>query len=310
MTTPSHAMRRSLERSARAFDVPALLDVLALLGYRESDVVFSGPIGWTSRGSVVEAVELAQGARARAEVTTNLGLLGPQGPLPSFLLEALEAFETRQDTRLLDLLGALDHHALALRFASLYPERDPRLAGGADWETAKRSVTRSLGLASPSSLHWLFSQVFPELAVAVRRDRASRRVPAQDYRIGALQLGVAALGGEAEIEAGGIEVVLTADAPPPAPSWAFEARRRIREQVAPTLTGLELELTVWLLLREAPHPLRLALDAVGDAVLGEASLAEPPASPGDDDASFEANPPGRSLLICTGPISALHSLQP
>jgi hypothetical protein len=291
MTGPSHAIRRSVARAARDFDAPALLDVLALLGYRESDVTFRGRVGWTSCANVLEACELTDD---EAVVSTNIGLLGPQGPLPSFFLEALEAL---QDPTLLDLIGVLDHHALALRFASLYPERDARLAGGTAWEETKRSVTRALGLASPSTLHWLFEQVFPELAVTVRRGRAHRRVLAQDARLGTLRLSVAALGGDAELPTGGIEVTLIADVPSPDRSWPAEAARRMREQILPTLAGLELELTVRLRLLEPAHHLRLAIDGVGDATLG--------GDAGERDLTAE-----RLLLVCSGPISELHFPQP
>jgi hypothetical protein len=300
MIRAPHAIERDLRRSAQAFDVPALLDVLALLGHREPDVVFGGELGAPSRGNVVEAVAFTAGdafTASAAQVTTNLGLLGPQSPLPSFFLEALE---TLQVPTLLDLIRVLDHQALALRFASLYPERDPRLAGGTAWEPAKRRVTHTLGLASPSSLHWLFTLVFPELAVIVRRGGVHRRVAAPDARLGTLRLAVAALGGDAVVPTGGLDVLLDADdVPPPGPSWMAEAARRMRDQIVPTLTGVELDLTVRLRLCDVPHHLRIAIDPIGDATLGGADQLDD--RPGDHDATTE-----RLLLVCSGAISDLH----
>jgi len=288
MTGSSRAVHRDVERAAQQFDAPALLDVLALLGYRDADVTLQSEPSSTSRSCPIEDVELGE---REAQVRTSIGLLGPQSPLPSFFLQAVDTLE---DPALRELLGVLDHHALALRFASLYPERDPRLAGGAPWEQAKQRVTRSLGLASPSTLHWLFSQVFPELAVVVRRGRVMRHVAGQDARIGALRLGVAAVGGDPEVPTGGIEVTLTADdVRPPGRSWPGEVARRLREQILPTLDGVELDLTVRLRLFDRPHPLRLAIDGLGGAL-------ESAPHTGDDTAAIE-----RVLVICSGAVTKL-----
>jgi hypothetical protein len=261
-----------VQRRAHDFDVPALLDRLASLGFQGADVELRSRRSTVCQGRVVHAVGLDPAAH-RVTVDVNLGLLAASSPLPSYFLQAIDELDSddlTSDERL-ELVRLLDHHLLRERFASLYPERDAGLSGGEGWEETKALLASQLGLASPSSLHWLFASVFPELTVLVRRGRAGRQVPSEAVRLGQSRLGSGSFGGRAEVGTGTIEVTLGGGDTPAASglTWPAEARRRLEDQVLPVLGDRAAQVTVWLALDEPVEPFQLAaVSSLGAGELG------------------------------------------
>jgi hypothetical protein len=247
-------LRRRLVRKARKFDAPSLLAALAQVGYGEDAIVFKSRHG-TSRGaSLIHAVELLEKPERRAVVTVNIGLLGSESPLPSYVQKVVE----RAPDRLVPFFEYFDHTLIKSRFKSLQPERDPAIVS--DWETARQSVSRLVRLDTPASAHWLFRRVYPELEVAVRRAPGKRKVATTPLRVGKSAVGSAeTIGGLAEVMSGGLAVLLVAPDANAANGrpWQDEAATRMSERLLPLMPESDMALTVTLLIRERPNQLQL-----------------------------------------------------
>ncbi len=258
-----HELEERICDRARDFDPPALLGLL-----RES---FPG------RSIRLRAKEMASPQRTMVDsvvfegdeiaVYLNAGLLSSSSPLPSYFTDLLIGREP--DSGLHRLLEALNEVILALRVEALWPEASPRLF---PWAQRFRRGTVGLSApASPSTLHWIFRSVFPELRTTVRRTNRQVHVALADVCLGQTPLGSGALGGEIGVPTAGFDVWLRADDPESLDgrAWAVEGKRRIESLVLPALAFTGVPLRV-LLLELGPAP---ALALQNDIYLGFHPLA-------------------------------------
>lgn len=230
------ALPARIAARARDFDAPALLALLrsAFPGrtLRLRAFESASPQRTLVHAVVFDGDEIA--------VYLNAGLLSSTSPLPSYFTELL--IGRAPDSSLHGLLASLNEVLLGLRVEALSPETSPRLF---PWAPGFRRAAVGLSApASPSTLHWIFRAVFPELRVVVRRSDRALRVPTADVCLGQTPLGRGALGGEAKVPAPGFDVWLRADAPETLDgrAWGVEGRRRIEALVLPALafTGVPL----------------------------------------------------------------------
>jgi hypothetical protein len=250
----------AISRRAREFDAPALV---ALLEER-----FPGrPIRFRSHPSLATQPTLVQAvdfAPDHVMVTLNVGLFSSTSPVPSYFRELLA--HHRAGPALEGVLALLDDRLLRDRVAGLRPA----LA------SVRRDALALSRPASPLTVHWVLGKVYPELAVSVRRAPVRRTMPAEDLRLGRAILGYAALGGEAEVAAPGLDAVLCADESTTwsGEPWAVEAGRRLSARVFPALGGMSAHLRVLLVDREGLG--RIDLDAVSLLGFDPLVRAQPP----------------------------------
>jgi len=274
------AMARVLEKRIRErihhFDLPALLDLLALAHYRAEDIEYRSHRTQRHQGHLVNKIDFITDEdergkeRRRVVIEVNVGLLSVQSLLPSFLLRTLEE---QQDDRMASFLRFFDHELLRARFAGLYPDRDEALLPGWHAKEADRHRLRLLRPTSPSTLHWLFAKVFPETEISVRRQVRRQPVPSSDIRLNQSKLGDStSMGGFAQVPTGGLEVSIFCDEPwsGTGRAWAHEAPERLNTHILPLLDDTPLLLTVILVLRD--HHNRIRIDNQGtledDSYLG------------------------------------------
>lgn len=237
-------MQARIRARARDFEVPALLDLLAHLGYRREDISYRGYLSARPHPSVVHQVEFFdRDGRARVAITLNLGMLSCRSPLPSYFGELLTDIDTADALR--ELLELVDHTLLETRCRSYRPERT-----FAEWQQTKRDMLRLTGLCSPSLVTSLFARVFPELDVAVTRGVGEIPVLVGTTRIGRAALGNCAFGSYINKPSPGVRVTLRAQdvtsyAGVP---WRAEATRRLHGYVLPLLRDTGMHLVVELLL--------------------------------------------------------------
>ncbi|MCP3101828.1 hypothetical protein LZ198_23405 [Myxococcus sp. K15C18031901] len=246
-TPPAASIEERIAERIGAFDMPALVELLAQEGYGPDDLELRSHRGTVHAPRLIHSIEFARQPR-RAIITVNLGLLSVQSPLPSFFLKAMERLE---HDSLETFLGYFDHLLLRARFAGLFPERDASLLPG--WEQSAAHRLRLLRPSCPSTLHWLFSLAFPEADVRVRRSTRRQRIDTRGIRLGGAALGDGtAMGGFATVPTGGMEAWLYIDESfsGTGTPWAIEARRRLRSRVLPHLTDTPVFLTVMLVLRD------------------------------------------------------------
>jgi hypothetical protein len=233
---------------AREFSLPALLDVLQLLDYRPDEIEFLGVMSYAFPGSLIHSVNFLSAPRRMVRISLHMGLLSAQSPLPSYFLKYAESLEI---DALFDFLGFFDHHLLKRRAASLYPERDRTLF--ADWSETQAQLLQLVGLTAPSTLHWLFQRVYPELGIEVRRSTERKPLNAEGVVLGNAKLGEAcAFGGGTTVPVGGLEVTLYSEEEltPTGTAWAVEASQRLNRQVFSALGETDVYLTVYLVIME------------------------------------------------------------
>lgn len=242
------ALEVRLQDEASSFDLRALVDVLLRDGYTEDRIELRSHRSTVHQGTLVHAVKLEKEPERRAVISLNVGLLAIQSPLPSFFLALVDQLDQEPFA---EFIAWFDDRLLKARLAGLFPERDEGLLPG--WDRAARDRLRLLRMTSPSTLHWLFRVVYPELEVTVRRGTTRRRVRSDGILLGTTVLGEgAAMGGYANVPTGGYEVTLfgSTDLSAAGVPWAIEAPRRLHRTILPLLGDVPFQLRVILTLRD------------------------------------------------------------
>lgn len=251
--TPQEAQ---IAQHARRFDPICLVRTLLYMGYALNDIGFRSHFSPCSQSSLVESIEFRRQPR-RAIVTLNLGLLGGQSLLPSYLFKQVHN-DTVDGARFAEFIGYFDDRLLRRFLMAVYPEMDSALYP--DWEGRKRGGLFSLKLDSLAVLHWLGQRVFPELQVRAEKATLTRSVEMDAPVLGKMRLGFQAVfGKQVELPVPGTRVTLVAEEDDYAEGqpWAQEVERRLRELVFPLLRGAGVDLEVWLVIRAQRGWLRL-----------------------------------------------------
>lgn len=255
------AIEERIQREARRFDLGALVRLLAEHGWPRETLLFQGnPEGGSS--SLVEAVELRTRPTRRAIVTVNMGLLGDSSLLPSYFLRAIEASQAPEV--FYDFVRFLDHVLVSAYLDAIWPEQDREVHG--DYRAMQRAFLSLGGFASTSTLQWLASCVFPELAVRAERASFSRATEEHGFRTGTSRLdGTSVIGRRYDAEAHGFAIELTADEEcnDRGRPWVHVVEQRLRERLLPIVAEARLALVVRL--RVLGHASWAHLDAPGAA---------------------------------------------
>lgn len=269
------------------FDVPALLDALRNLGYRDEQIEFMSNPVLSHQAALLEDIEFLEDP-PRVLILTNLGLLSGQGPIPSYFYQLLSE---QRDTSMTEFLWFFDNALLRQRFSGLFPERDTVIVP--DWGEVKRLQLALLQLGAPVGMHWLFRQVYPELPISVQRSVQKRRVRTEGVLMGAAELGSGcAFGGFTQVPVGGIDVRLLCEEwnTPTGKPWAHEAEQRLKRLVMPALESGDLFLTVTLVFLDRQSFAKLA----PQHFLGYEPIAVPP--------SDDLPPPVQQVILFQGEV--------
>jgi len=251
--TPQEAL---IARKIRRFDPVCLVRSLMHLGYAFEDIWFRSHYGTCSQDSLVEAIEFRREPR-RAIVTLNLGLLGGQSILPSYMFKQVHSDQIEAQ-RFTEFLGFFDDRLLRRYLLAIYPEMDAGLYQ--DWEARKRGGVFSLRLESVATLHWLAQQVFPELQVRVEKAALTRDIELDPPVLGKTQLGYQAVFGKrVKLPVPGHKITLIAEEDEFASGqpWPQEIERRLDALIFPLLRVVGVDLEVWLVIRAQRGWLRL-----------------------------------------------------
>jgi hypothetical protein len=255
----SHARQRQREHAlaarAHEFDGAALLDALADLGYDDGDIVLRSHHSMVRPSSLVHGLRFERAPQRRVVITLNVGLLGSETPLPSYIMKLADA----STDRLVPFFEYFDHTLLRGRLRMMWPERDPEL--GLDWVRTRRDVSKLVRMDSPAMAHWLFRHVYPELDVAVRRQPTKRTIATEPVVLGRTAIGDgSALGGVTDVLCAGLAAtIVTSEAlTSRGMPWQQEAARRLRENLLPQIVDSEMGLTVTLVIRDRPSFLTLS----------------------------------------------------
>ncbi len=256
------ARLQSIRKRIREFDLVALLNLLEWLGYRHEDIIFHSKLSRLSARSLIEDIEFLPPPGQTVLVSVNFGLLSYQTPLPTYFLKMVEQ-ENIDVPRFLAFLQFFADRMIRDFLHAIRPESDARL--GLGWQRSGRHLLRLLGVQSPSTLHWLFQLVFPELEVAVVRDSHWHWLAPGHIRLGANTLGEGAVfGGRTRVRVRGftVELLCEEDASYSAVPWGIEAVRRLEGQIFPLLAENDVHMKVILVIRDRKGWARLGRDSL------------------------------------------------
>ncbi len=278
-------MEQRIREQLHRFDVPALMDALLSMGYQEDQIEFMSNPVLTHRASLLEDIEF-QRDPPRVLLLTNFGLLGGQGPIPSYFFELLTE---QRDNSMTEFLWYFDNALLRQRFSGLLPERDRFIVP--DFTEVKQLQLALLQLGAPAGMHWLFRLVYPELPVSIRRSIQKRRVRTSGVQMGEAELGNGcAFGGFTQVPVGGIDVRLICEEwnTPTGKPWAHVAEQRLNRLIIPSLESSDVFLTVTLLFLDRTSFAKLA----PKNYLGYEPIAAPPVE--------DAPPPVQQVILFQG----------
>lgn len=233
----------------RDFDVVALLQLLAHIGYRREEILFRSHYSNVSPASLLEDIEFRTSPSRQVIITFNAGLLSAVTPLPSYFMKMLDA-GLMDEKAFVDFLGFFDHNLLGGYWHTVYPEFDQSLYP--DWEMTKRAYLRLTNLCSANSVHHLFHLVFPELGICVEKKSHTRHLKSEGIHLGETELGGRhIMGGQARLRHEGCTVTMYCDEEYSEQRipWADKIYKRLHTVLFPVLREAEVDLKVILVIR-------------------------------------------------------------
>ena len=239
------ALRRRISKQASKFDLLALLRALKHLGYAPSDLLFKNDPEEPAGHALISNVTFQESPHRHVAVTVNMGLLGPNSPLPSYFLRFLEEVPDRE--AYLQFMGFFDHLCIKNLLSSIHPDHFGRYYE--DWDHIRRSHLGICGLNSLERVQWLFSQFVPELPASITRSRFRQTGDYQPARTGITRLdGTGIMGRNYQSVKEGFIVKLHAEQERDSRgrSWAPMLEERFRLLIQPLLKlhGVEVSLTL------------------------------------------------------------------
>ena len=177
----------ALSRAARRFELPALLRVLGRFGYASEDIWFESARGAPASPGMIDSLRFEDAPR-RAVVRLSVGLLGSDGPLPSYFRRFAE--ELSDPRPYLAFVRFFDHVVAANLAYVAYP-----VDGVAHGSPLARAYQILGGARSPARIHALVRAIVPELAVEVFPATLAQRETNPPARLGDARLDGTALVG-------------------------------------------------------------------------------------------------------------------
>ena len=218
----------ALSRAARRFELPALLRVLDSHGYAPEDIWFESARGAPASPGMIDSLRFEDAPR-RAIVRLSVGLLGTDGPLPSYFRRFSE--ELADPRPYLAFVRFFDHVVAANLAYVAYPAD-----GVAHGSPLARAYQILGGARSPARIHALMRAIVPELALEVFPATLGQREANPAARLGEARLdGTALVGWSRRTEVAGFVARLHAEVEHDdrgAP-WADVVRERCERVLAP-----------------------------------------------------------------------------
>ena len=231
------------------FDFISLLRLLNHLGYTDKQIRFKSYNSLASQNGLIRKLEFDTQAEKKVVITLNLGLLGPQTPLPSY-------FQKRIDDGTMDVgnffqfINFFDHPLIGNFIMGAMPERNTKLFP--DWENTKLNFIKMLDLKSVSTVHWFLSLYFPELSLRVDKITNKRKISTKPFILGHAILGdTSTFGASTTIFTQGLKVTFFVEDESihQGIPWPKEIKKRLKAFVFPALSTVGMDIQVILVIK-------------------------------------------------------------
>ena len=243
---------QQIRDNIKHFDLPALLILLQHLNYKQ--IWFSGSDSLVSQERLIQGIEFKQ---QRVIITVNLGLLGPQSALPTYMMRMRETLIDK-DEEFKQFIGFFDHTLIFNTVKNSYPQLN--LDYFSQWEQEdEQGVGQSVGqgvnnthyaktwlwlttLKAKRSLHAVFAALFPECKVVCDAHKPLQCLPLQKTRLGKIALGTPYQLGDIAFTPASRVVVFLDNAAHQLPLSVL--KKRLHQEVLPLFAPLKLMLDV------------------------------------------------------------------
>lgn len=218
----------AIAAAARRFELPALLRVLRRRGWAAEDIWFESARGAPVSPGIIDSLRFEDAPR-RVVVRLSTGLLGVDGPLPSYFRRFAEDLT---DPRPYLAFVRFFDHVVAANLAHVAHAADG-VAHGSPLAHAYQILG---GARSPARIHALVRAIVPELALEVFPAILTRREPNDAARLGAARLdGTAVVGWSQRTQVAGLVARLHAEIEldDRGRPWADVVRERCERVLAP-----------------------------------------------------------------------------
>ena len=248
-------IEQQIKEKIGQFELLALHRLLHHLGYRQ--IWYQSCDRLVSEPQVIDDIDFTEhktehstANKPLVKLTLNIGLLGPQSPLPSYFMKIRETL-IQKDEEFKQFIGFFDHILIDNLLKQLFPE----LAqfGGISWLTQQKNSLLLTNLKAIRNIQMIFAAIFPEYQVKCywQQQRQSRlkQMPLGSFTLGTPQ----SLGGVYFHQQGIVRVCLTRGCDSFHMSGLdttgldiTELQQRLHQLVLPLFAPLSLPLEVFL----------------------------------------------------------------
>ncbi len=231
------------------FDFISLWRLLNYLGYANNRIRFKSYNSLVSQNSLIRKLSFDGQDEKKVVITLNLGLLGPQTPLPSYFQKMIDD-GTMDVGQFFQFINFFDHPLIENFIQSAIPERNTKLFP--DWERTKRNFIKMLDLKSVSTVHWFLSLYFPELSLRVDKIANKRKITTRPFILGRAILGdTSTFGSGTTISTQGLKVTFFIEDESIHQNipWPKEIKNRLKEWVFPVFSTVGMDIQVILIIK-------------------------------------------------------------
>ncbi|MDN3484448.1 hypothetical protein QL989_03710 [Pseudoalteromonas sp. APC 3224] len=253
MSHSDHDLEQAIRTNLAQFELLALIRLLTFHGYRQ--IWFKSSDQLVSETQLLTDIRFTvteQDQESLVILSLNMGMLSPQGPLPSYFLKLRDSLliNDRAFTQYIDFF---DHILISNLVKQLFPELSSYY--GIPWPRWQRDSLFQTNLKAIRNVQMIFDAVFPEYLVSTGWEvKASWQ--SSGAELGAFKIGkTVGLGGAAKTKLGWLKVVLTG---PNNSVCVTELYHRLKRVVLPLFNALSIPLEVFIQGRVTP--LQLARD--------------------------------------------------
>jgi len=264
------SLQQAIKDKLHQFELLALLRLLDFHGYRQ--IWYRSSEQLVSEPQLMEDIKFVvspDNGEPLVILSLNIGMLGPQSPLPSYFLKLRDTL-LLDDTAFIQYIGFFDHILISELVRQLFPELSDYY--GSSWDQWQRNCLLLSNLKAIRNVHMLFKAIYPEYKIHCAWQSKSKW-QSGGSELGHLVLGkTTGLGGVAAQRQGWLRVLLT-QREQKLPLQ--ELQMRLQKLALPLYNALSLPLKVCIEGQLAP--LQLATDTTRHStatVLGYHPFAE------------------------------------
>jgi hypothetical protein len=231
------------------FDFISLLRLLNRIGYTSSSIRFKSYNSLVSQKGLIRKIQFKKKPEKIVVIILNLGLLGPQTPLPSYFQKMIDS-GTMDVNAFFQFINFFDHPLIEDFLHHTIPERNQKLFP--DWEKMKINYLKMLDLKSVSTVYWFLALDFPELELRVDKIAKKREITTTPFILGSAILGdTSTFGDKTVISVQGLKVTFFADEELNNQNvpWPREIKTRLKDRAFPIFSLAGMDITVLLVIK-------------------------------------------------------------